>query len=146
MQMKRILLHLGYYTLCLLIYTISFPVSEMMFMYMVGFRGASCMAWYLLLIATPIIVAVVTRFSLMKWYVDPIAAIEFPIVIYFSAIFAPMISWDMSFYDSFLRYNEQLSAGGGKGWIFLCGVFVIGLAASFSLARKKGRKRFLCCS
>ena len=31
MQMKRILLHLGYYTLCLLIYTISFPVSEMMF-------------------------------------------------------------------------------------------------------------------
>ena len=138
-KILMLLFNLGYYALCLPICTVFFLVSEIMFIFIAGFSGASYMVWYLLLIATPIIVVVVTRFSIMKWYVDPIVAIEVPFVIYVSAILAPMLSWDMSFYDSFLRYNEQLSADGGKGWFFLLGLFVISLAASFSLARTRGK-------
>ena len=137
-KMKMLLLHMGYYVLCVPIYAGAFLAAAILFMLMVNFGNVWYLPRYLLLVAAPIIVGTLTRFSFLKWYVDPIAALEVPLVIYAGSILLNVIRWDVRFYDSFLAYNGQLSADGGKGWFFLLGLFVIGLVTSFSLARKRG--------
>ncbi len=138
---KKILMplfHVGYYVLCLLFYVGGLIVSTLAFRFTSGLGGVVAVAYGQLFLVTPIIVVVLARFSLLKWYVDPIAAAEIPLLLYVGAIYAQMHSWGISFYDSFLKYNEKLSADGGIGWLFLLVLFVIGLAASFSPARKRG--------
>ena len=137
MRKNLILFHLGYYVLSMPIYAIFLLASTLIYIYTFGMGGAMYMSWYILLVATPITVAAITRFSLLKWPVDPIAAIEVPIVAYVGTIFATMLSWDITFYDSFLLHNKKLSANGGEGWLFLFMMFVVALAASFSIARKR---------
>ena len=135
MKKKLLVLHWGYYMLCIPVYSAFFLISTILYM---GFGGAEYMAWYLLLVAVPLIVVLLTRFSFLKRYVDPIAAMEVPMVMYVGSIVTQILSWDISFFDAFMRYNKELSADGGKGWLFLLGSFVISLITSFSAARKRG--------
>ena len=137
-KIRTLPFHVGYYLLCAPIYAVAYLAATIMFILIVNFGNVWYLPRYLLLVATPIIVGILTRFSFLKWYVDPIAALEVPLVIYAGSILLNVIRWDVRFYDSFLAYNGQLSADGGKGWFFLLGLFVIGLVTSFSLARKRG--------
>ena len=87
---------------------------------------------------TPVLVAILMRFSLFKWYVDPIAAVEIPLFLYVGMLFNQMKrSSDLS--SAFLLVNNKLDDDGGMGWLFLVGLFVFGLVMSLSFARKNGQ-------
>ena len=91
-----------------------------------------------LFVMTPILVAILMRFSLFKWYVDPIAAAEIPLFLYFGMLFNQMKrSGDLR--SAFLLVNNKLSDDGGMGWLFLVGLLVFGLIMSLSFARKNGQ-------
>ncbi len=134
MRKKLLALHVGYYVLCLLTYVGIFHVLTNTFMFIAGLGGLLYVD-YLLLAATPIIVAILTRFSLLKRYVDPIATAEVLLAIY---ILTKMYGWRMTVYDFVAGYHENISVDSGKGWLFFVGLYVVGLAASFSFARKRG--------
>ena len=134
---KKILMplsHVGYYVLYLSICLGIFLVLIDTFLSIAGIGGLLYVD-YLFLVATPVIVAILTRFSLLKWYVDPIAAAEVPIAIY---ILTKMCGLRMIVYDLVAGYHVNYGEDGGKSWLFFACLFVISLAASFSLARKRG--------
>ena len=86
-------------------------------------------------VMTPVLTAVLMRFSLLKCYVDPIAAAEIPLFLYSAILFnQSKRTGDLS--SAFLLVNNRLGGDGGKGWLFLVGLFVFGLLMSFSFARK----------
>ncbi len=77
------------------------------------------------------------RFSLLKWCVDPFAAAELPLVLY-----------GVLFHSEFTRTNGFLAAAQltnavlwnnlSAGCLLLMGMFLFGLAFSFSFARTRG--------
>lgn len=137
MRKNMLLFNLAYYIFSLLIYTGILFISTNLFQ--TSSLGAAIAVTYgLLFLATPIIVAVLMRFSFLKWYVDPFAAAEVPLFLYVAMILKQMSRSGISFYNAFLKINGQLFADGGEGWIFLVGLFVFGLVASVSPARKRG--------
>lgn len=137
MRKKMLLLHLAYYILSLLIYAGFFFGSAKLFRPS-SLGAVIALTYGLLFVATPILIVTLMRFSFLKWYIDPIAAAEVPLFLYILMIHKQMSRSDILFYDAFLKINGQLSADGGEGWFFLIGLFVIGLATSFSFARKRG--------
>lgn len=139
MRKKMWIFHVAYYVLLLLIYACFFFISTKLFPPKLSIGMAKAVAYGFFYVATPMVVAVLMRFSFLKWYVDPIAALEVPLFIYVRLIHTQMSRSDINFYDALLKINGQLSADGIGGWFFLIGLFVFGLAASFSLARKKGK-------
>ena len=137
MGKKLLLFHFLYYILSLLIYAGFLLVSAKLFQ-TTNLGAAIVVTYGLLFFATPLLVAGLMRCSLLKWYVDPIAAAEVPVFLYAGMICKQMSRSAISFYAAFSKVNGQLSADGGEGWLFLVGLFVFGLIASFSFARKKG--------
>lgn len=103
-----------------------------------GLGGAMLFVYATLFVATPVLVALLMRFSLLKWYVDPIAAMEILLFFYLACIYKEMTRAGDSFWNAMASYNERLSADGAEGWLFLIGLFLFGLIASFSAARKNG--------
>lgn len=93
---------------------------------------------FLLYAATPILMAVLMRFSLLRWYVDPFAAAEIPLFLYVSMLLN-QAKRAGSLRSAFLLVNGDLADDSGAGWIFLLALFLFGLLLSFSVARKKGR-------
>lgn len=91
-----------------------------------------------LFVMTPVLVAVLMRFSLFKWYVDPIAAAEIPLFLYASMLINQIKHSD-SFVSAFRLLNNELGDDGGMGWLFLVGLFVFELVMSMSFARKNGQ-------
>ena len=89
-----------------------------------------------LFVMTPTLVAVLMRFSLIKWYVDPIAAAEIPLFLYGGMLINQM-KRSGNFRSGFLLVNNKLGDDGGEGWLFLVGLFVFGLLMSLSFARRK---------
>ncbi len=139
MKKKILIFHILYYILSLLIY-IGFLYSAPWLLRLSekGDLGTvMTFAYGMLFVATPVIVAVLMRFSLFKWYVDPIAAAEVPLFLYFDMVITAMNRAD-DLKAAFLLVNKQLSDYGGEGWLFFIGLFVFGLIASFSIARKRG--------
>lgn len=135
MKKKMVFFHLAYYIIYLLIYMgFFFGISRLL---KTSNLGAVVLFTYgLLFVATPIMIAILTRFSLLKWYVDPLAAAEAPLFLYMVMIFNHMKRSE-DFCSAVEEINETLSADGGTGWLFLIGLFLFGLAASFSFARKQ---------
>lgn len=137
-KMKMLCFHLAYYILSMLVY-IGFFYGYAKLFHTSDLGAAILLTYGLLFLATPILVVLVMRFSLLKWYVDPLAAIEIPLFLYVGMILTRMSRSEVRLYDAFLRINESLSADGGSGWFYLVGLFVLGLVASFSVARKEGK-------
>ena len=102
-----------------------------------GRAGTAIMT--MLFVITPAIICVFMRFSLLKWYVDPFAAAEIPLLMYLIMVFNNMKREDAGIGAAFANINETLSDGGAVGWLYLAGVFVFGLVTSFSIARKNGK-------
>ncbi len=88
-------------------------------------------------LATPLFIAIWMRFSLLKWYVDPFAATCIPLYLYCGMILN-LSKRTNDLLSAFKEVNFSLSNNGGEGWVFLGGLFLFGLAASFSVARKNG--------
>ena len=139
MRKKMWIFHLAYYVLLLLIYACFFFISTKLFPPKLSIGMAKAVAYGIFYAATPIIAAVLMRFSFLKWYVDPIAAAEIPLFIYVRLIHTQMSISNITFYKALLKLNGQLFGDGGEGWFLFIGLFVLGLVASFSLARKKGK-------
>lgn len=99
--------------------------------------GAGAM---MLFVVTPAILYVIMRFSLLKWYVDPIAAAEYPLCVYIWMIFKEINLWGVGLGEAFANVNERLCHDNVTGgWKVLVVLFVLGLVASFSIARKNGK-------
>ncbi len=133
--------HAAYYLLTILVYVAFFyAVSLLLQMSKLSEDLGVAMAATLLLlyVATPILMAVLMRFSLLRWYVDPFAAAEIPLFLYISMILN-QAKYTNSLRSAFLLVNGDLADDGGAGWFFLLGLFLFGLITSFSVARKEGR-------
>ena len=136
MKVLRLVFHVLYYVLFLLVY-IAFLCFASLLLDHIDSLGAIMAATYgVLFLATPVVVAAMMRFSLFKWYIDPIAAAEIPLFLYISMLIKGAARVN-GYADAFARLNSSLADNGGEGWLFLIGLFVFGLIASFSLARPK---------
>ncbi len=141
--MKRKLLVFGvlYYPLMLLIFAVSFKAFSLLPALLTKplSAGTAVVFSYLaLFIGAPLLVILLTRFSMLRWYVDPIAAIMIPAYIYFSMILTQTGEAD-GLRAAFLLVNDKLSDDGGIGWMLFAALFLFGLASSFSIARTKGK-------
>ena len=138
MRIKMLFFHLAYYILSLLVY-VGFLYGSAALFHTSNLGAVVAITYGLLYLATPVLIAVIMRFSLLKWYVDPLAAAEVPLFLYFGCVINEMNRSGIPFFDAILEFNEKLSADGGSGWVFLIGLFLFGLAASFSFSRKEGK-------
>lgn len=139
MRKKMIVWHVLYYVLFFALLYLMYWFMDL-FIELSGrksFKFLRTVIYAFLFIGTPFLIAVLTRFSLLKWYLDPFAAALVPLYYYLRMIFNSMKkTGDLP--AAFQRATQLLSANGGEGWLLLIVTFVFGLLASFSLARKKG--------
>ncbi len=141
MNKKHVIFHVLYYALNIVVYM---AFSYMAFLVLKRSGGTDnpgfvmMVTYDVLFVMTPVLVAVLMRFSLFKWYVDPIAAAEIPLFLYIGMLFNHM-KRSGDFRSAFLLVNNKLGDDGGMGWLFLVGLFIFGLIMSLSFARKKGQ-------
>ena len=121
MKKKIIIFQAIYYALILAVYLTFFYLSSLM-LTLSGASdnlGAVMMVTYgVLYLMTPVLIAVLMRFSLFKWYVDPIAAAEIPLLLYVGMLINHM-KRSGNFRSAFLLVNNTLGDDGGMGWLFL---------------------------
>ncbi len=132
MKNKRIIPNVLYYILVPLVYFLFLSAASLFFDSPkeddLGIVTASIYAVLYVLIGTPIITVVLMRFSLIKWYVDPFAALEIPAVIYILVFLNQKEKYD-NLSKAFQEANEALP--------FLLCVFIFALVASLSFERKE---------
>ncbi len=141
MRRKMLICALLYYLLVLFVYAGFFFLSSLAleaFGRSESLGTAIAVTYGVLFIATPVGIAVLMRFSLLRWYVDPFAAAEIPLFLYCGMLISQM-RHTKRFTAAVLLLNAELGDDDGMGWIFLAGLFILGLAASFSVARTKGK-------
>lgn len=92
-----------------------------------------------LFVGFPILVCVLMRFSLLKMIIDPIAAACCPAFLYGAMLVNEIRRGGHGLTAAFLTLNDKLSDDGGMGWVFLIGLFLFGIIASFSFARREGK-------
>ncbi|MBE6942212.1 MAG: hypothetical protein E7455_08025 [Ruminococcaceae bacterium] len=138
MRTKMLFFHLAYYILSLLIY-VGFLYGSAALFRTSNLGTVIAITYGFLYLATPILIAVIMRFSLLKWYIDPLAAAEIPLFLYFGCVINEMNRSGIPFFDAILEFNEKLSADSGSGWFFLIGLFLFSLVASISFSRKEGK-------
>ncbi len=141
MKKKHVIFHFLYYLLTIVVYMAFFYAASLM-LDLTGkadnLGSVMAVTYGVLFVMTPVVVAVMMRFSLFKWYVDPIAAAEIPLFLYVGMLFNQMKrSGDLR--SAFLLVNNDLGDDGGMGWLFLVGLFAFGLVMSLSFARKNGQ-------
>ena len=136
---KTLFFLLLYYPLSLLIY-MGFFYGVSWLLRMSGTSHdlgiAIAVTYGVLFVGTPILMAVLMRFSLLPWVVDPFAAAEIPLFLTIGMVVNQMKHTE-ELSAAILLVNGKLTDDGGEGWIFLIGLFLFGLAASFSAARTK---------
>ena len=141
MKKKHVIFHFLYYLLTMVVYMAFFYAASLM-LDLTGkadnLGSVMAVTYGVLFVMTPVVVAVMMRFSLFKWYVDPIAAAEIPLFLYVGMLFnQAKRSGDLL--SAFRLVNNDLGDDGGMGWLFLVGLFVFGLVMSLSFARKHGQ-------
>ena len=134
MKKKIFLFQILYYILFLLLYVAVFYVAAKL-LKTNNLAAAVVRAGALMFVLTPVYIAVFARFSLLRWYIDPIAAAIVPLFFY-AGMIAKQQKHTSSWETAFAEVNQALA---GTGWVFLIGLFIFGLLASFSFARKEGR-------
>lgn len=141
MKKKHVIFQCIYYVLTVIVYMAFFyGASRMLDLTGKADNLGSVMAvtYGVLFVMTPSVVAVTMRFSLFRWYVDPIAAAEIPLFLY-AVMLINQMNRSGDFTSAFYLVNNKLCDDGGEGWLFLIGLFVFGLVMSLSFARKKGQ-------
>lgn len=141
MKKKHVIFHFLYYALTIVVYMAFFYAASLV-LDLTGkadsLGSVMAVTYGVLYLMTPVLIAVLMRFSLLKWYVDPIAAAEIPLFLYTGMIYNQM-KRSGNLRSAFLLVNNKLGDDGGMGWLFLVGLFAFGLVMSLSFARKKGQ-------
>ena len=145
MKRAKIILSVFYYVLVptlfyLFMYAFSFVLEITKGKDNLGFVIAAVYGF--LFIFTPIFIAVIMRFSPIKWVIDPFAALEIPLFLYAGMILKDMERRNPGLMSSFSIVNDKLNDDGGMGWIFLIGIFLFGVVCSISYSRVKGSSAF----
>ncbi len=130
-----------YYIISASLYVILYLLMSLIFSVLKNSKNVGLVSaafFYALAISLPLIIFIVMRFSLFKWYVDPISAAMIPLFLYIGIVFSQK-NGSRSFASAVRLANAELNDDGGMGWMLLLGVFILGLVMSFSVARKNGR-------
>ncbi len=132
MKKKMLLFHILYYILFLLCYMgVLFVGAKLLRTDNLG--EAIARAVLLVYVITPTMILILCRFSLLRWYIDPIAAAIVPLFFYGGTI-ANGMTRGATFLEAFAQTNSE------KGFFLaVIGLFLFGLLVSFSFARKEGR-------
>lgn len=138
MKKNHIIFHFLYYTLTIAVYMAFFCSASLVLKKHDDLGSVIAVTYGVLFVMTPILVTVLMRFSLFRWYVDPIAAAEIPLFLYVGMLLN-QIKRSGDLISAFHLVNNDLGDDGGMGWLFLAGLFVFGLLMSFSPARKNGQ-------
>ncbi len=138
MKSKRLCFSILYYVFSTVIYAaVHFAANALydlsVHQHSLGSAAFFIFVFYLLVI--PAVTFILTRFSLLKLYVDPFAAIEFPLFMYISMLINGTKYSNLA--SAFSLLNNKLSSDGGIGFMFFATLFAIGLAASRSFKRVK---------
>ena len=140
MKKKMLLLCLLYYILLPFIYA-GVYTAFLFFVKLIGQPGnlgtAIAFTYIYWLVILPASVLVLMRLSLLKWYVDPFAAAIMPLFYFINLLIGEMKQTG-ELQSALHLVNIELGDDGGFGWIVLEGMFVFGLLASLSFARKRG--------
>ncbi|MBE6959207.1 MAG: hypothetical protein E7448_00585 [Ruminococcaceae bacterium] len=119
----------GCILLCSLFVRYAFPNSGL---------GAVLVAVYaIMFVAIPLAIIGMMRLSLLRWYIEPFAAAIAPIWLY-GITFVSEMEKSSDLLQAFTRSNKSFSANHGEGWLVLVFLFLFGLIASFSPARRRG--------
>ena len=141
MKKKHVIFHFLYYVLTIVVYMAIFYAASLM-LDLTGkadnLGSVMAVTYGVLFVMTPVLVAVLMRFSLFKWYVDPIVAAEIPLFLYV-AMLLNQAKRSGDLLSAFRLVNNDLGDDGGMGWLFLVGLFVFGLVMSLSFVRKNGQ-------
>lgn len=135
MKKKIVFLQSLYYLLIPCVFLVFFYGASLLIPGNAGFGTVVTSVYGILFIGTPLVVAFLMRFSLLRWYVDPFAAVEIPLV-YYIMMLVRRIQQGNHFSAAFFALNHSLVS---EGWLFLAGLFLFGLIASISPARKAGK-------
>ena len=133
-------------TLFSLLYYLLLPILYTACIYLVVFisrliddgftLGTAILATYaLIFVCLPLAIVILMRFSLLKWYVDPFAAAMAPLFLYGLVLLGNIKDYPI-FSEAFVKTNHWLLSD--KGCIPIIGMFIVGLIASISPARKNG--------
>ena len=141
--MKKILIcfRIAYYILVPALYLgILYAVFTFMRFIILGKTviGVMLFVAFALFVLTPIYTAVVMRFSTLRWYVDPFAALEVPAALYLAGVLDKIINGE-SVSHAFASVSDSFTNGGGKGTLLLIAIFAFGLLCSFSFKRREGK-------
>ncbi len=131
--------HLAYYIAVPLIFAgMLYGVSMLVDVFGDDSLGAAIFVTYgFLFVMTPVLTAVLMRFSMLPWVVDPIAAAELPVFLLF-AMLESNVRRSGSLVAAWERLTGSLSRDGGSGWWFLAGLFLFGLVCTISFRRAQG--------
>ena len=135
MKKKIVILQTIYYILVPCIFGAFYYLSSLLIPDNASIGSVVTAVYGILFIGSPLVIAVLMRFSLLRWYVDPFAAAEIPLLFYIIML-TSRIRHDHSFSVAFSALNRSL---GSEGFFFLFGLFFFGLMASISPARKEKR-------
>ncbi len=97
-------------------------------------------AYVLIFVCMSVIIVILMRLSRLEWYVDPLAAAEAPMILY-CVMLINQLKHTGDLFGAFSMVSIELSDDGGIGYIFLAGLFVFGLIASFSPSKKRRKSR-----
>ena len=140
MKKKKLLISLLYYILLPFIYA-GILYGSAFFVKLTGQpRGlgtaiAITYMWFLAIV--PVSIFVLMRFSLLKWYVDPFAAAALPLLYYINLLVGEM-KYTGDLQSAIHLVSIELGDDGNFGWIVFAAMFLFGLLASLSFARKRG--------
>ncbi len=84
-----------------------------------------------------LMIPILMRFSLFKFYIDPIAAAEWPLFLIILMLGGSLFRDGLI--QAALSFHRHMADDGGLGYLTLIGQFLWGLLASFSIRRKEGK-------
>ena len=124
MKTKRLLMLL-YYIFVPAVYLLHIRLAALWLKHAGGASniGAVLVTVYgVFLVGIWVLIALLMRFSLLKWYVDPFAAAEAPLLMYVLMI-AGQMKQAKSLHAALRLTNRELCDDGGMGWILLIALF-----------------------
>ena len=115
MKNKHVIFHFLYYVLTIVVYMAFFYASSLM-LDLTGkadnLGSVMTVTYGVLFVMTPVLVAILMRLSLFKWYVDPIAAAEIPLFLYV-AMLLNQAKRSGNLLSAFRLVNNDLGDDGG---------------------------------
>lgn len=139
MKSRVIIYNIAYYVFVPVLLMLGFFCASLLFdaLKVKENLGAVILVTYIFVFAAlPALEIFIMRYSFFKWYIDPIAAAEIPVTIY-TAMLINTLKTSHGLKSAFLTLNGSLAEDKGVEFIFLIGLFIIGIIASFSLKRIK---------